>query len=94
MTSVRYFFHYRDENDSLCEDRVGSVHPDLDSAELQARELALEYLEEAIDAGGSPAAPRTIEITDEEGREVLYLPFWAGLTLIGSNSGPESRRLH
>lgn len=88
---MRYFFHYRDENDSLSEDRVGSEHPNLLSAEREARELAQEYLEEAMHAGGNPGAPRSIEIVDERGREVLYLPFWASAVVF---QGPSANPLN
>lgn len=83
---MRYFFHYRDDNDVLSEDRVGSEHPDLASAESEARELAREFLEEAIAAGRHPSAPRSIEIVDDHGRDVLYLPFWASAVVFDENA--------
>jgi hypothetical protein len=75
----RYFFHYRGPDDELVEDRVGIQLRDVDAVELEAHELALQILEDELDAGGQPSATRCLEIEDEGGEIVLYLPFWASI---------------
>lgn len=86
----RYYFHYRDEEDDLLEDRVGSVHGNLESAEKEAESIAREILEDALEAGEAPDAPRCIEVVDENGVEVLYLPFWASyVTSLGQTLPPQ-----
>jgi hypothetical protein len=77
----RYYFHFRDDDD-LLEDRIGTECSDLDAAEREAAAYARELLIEAVERGGSPMAPRCIEIVDERGCEVLYLPFWGSFTLL------------
>ncbi len=76
----RYFFHYQGSDDEVMEDRVGSCHPDLEAVEREAHQLAREILEEEIAEGGPVIAPRCLEITDENGEIVLYVPFWVSLT--------------
>ena len=78
----RYYFHYLDPNERLIEDRVGSRHKNLAAAELEAQVLAKEILTEELEEGGSPFAPRCMEIENEAGEVVLYLPFWAAVSRI------------
>jgi hypothetical protein len=75
----RYYFHYRGPDDQLVEDRVGSHQIGLEAAEREARLIAKEILVEELEDGGPPFAARSIEIEDEAGEVVLYLPFWAAL---------------
>ena len=73
----RYFFHYRTD-DELIRDTDGSELPDLDAAEHNAAELGKAIVDRAASTGGDLRAPRSIEITDDRGEELLYVVFWAG----------------
>ena len=73
----RYYFHYRTD-DELIRDMDGSELPDLDAAEHNAAALGKAIVDRAASTGGDLAAPRSIEITDEGGEELLYVVFWAG----------------
>lgn len=73
----RYYFHYRTD-DELIRDPEGSELPDLDAAEHNASALAKAIIERTASTGGDTRAPRSIEITDVAGEELLYLVFWAG----------------
>lgn len=75
----RYYFHYRGPDDELVEDRVGSQLSDMDAMEREAQDVALQILEDELEAGGQPSATRCLEIEDEAGEVVLYLPFWASV---------------
>tara|TARA_R110002124_G_scaffold9586_20_gene49346 strand:- start:9493 stop:9795 length:303 start_codon:yes stop_codon:yes gene_type:complete len=82
----RYFFHYRTD-DELIMDTAGSDLPDLEAAEHNAAALAKAIVERAASTGGDTRVPRSIEITDASGEELLYLVFWAGPKL-GDDSAP------
>jgi hypothetical protein len=73
----RFFFHYRTD-DELIRDADGSELPDIEAAEHNAAALAKAIVERAASTGGDTRMPRSIEITDAEGEELLYLVFWAG----------------
>lgn len=73
----RYYFHYRTD-DELIRDTDGSELPDLDAAEHNAAELGKAIVDRAASTGGDTRAPRSIEITDDRGEELLYVVFWAG----------------
>lgn len=73
----RYFFHYRTD-DELIRDTDGSEFSDLDAAEHNAAELGRAIIDRAMSTGGDARAPRSIEITDAAGVELLYVVFWAG----------------
>ena len=73
----RFYFHYRTD-DELIEDIAGSELPDIEAAEHNAAALAKAIVERAASKGDDTAVPRSIEITDAEGVELLYLVFWAG----------------
>ena len=73
----RYFFHYRTD-DGIVRDTDGSDHPDLDAAERKAAELGRAILDRALSDGDDAQEPRSIEITDAAGEELLYVVFWAG----------------
>lgn len=73
----RYYFHYRTD-DELIRDQNGSELPDLDAAEHNAAAIAKAIVERAASTGGDTRQPRSIEITDAAGEELLYLVFWAG----------------
>lgn len=73
----RFYFHYRTD-DELIPDRDGSELPDLEAAEHNAAALAKAIVERAASTGGDTRMPRSIEITDAAGEELLYLVFWAG----------------
>jgi hypothetical protein len=75
----RYFFHYRDADDRLMEDRLGSHQASLAAVEHEAQLVAREILQEEINDGGPIFAPRCLEIENEAGQVVLYLPFWASV---------------
>ena len=86
----RYYFHYRDPDEQLVQDRLGSHHLDLDAVEREAQIVAQEILVEEIQEGRPPFVPRCLEIEDEAGEIVLLLPFWAALATLGS----EEKNLH
>lgn len=73
----RYFFHYRTD-DELIRDTAGSELPDLDAAEHNAAELGKAIVDRAASAGEDTRVPRSIEITDAAGEDLLYVVFWAG----------------
>ncbi|KKC39755.1 hypothetical protein WH87_06355 [Devosia epidermidihirudinis] len=73
----RYYFHYRTD-DELIRDTDGSELPDLDAAEHNAAELGKAIVDRAASTGGDTRLPRSIEITDAKGEELLYVVFWAG----------------
>ena len=73
----RFFFHYRTD-DELIRDADGSELPDIEAAEHNAAALAKAIVEQAASTGGDTRIPRSIEITDASGEELLYLVFWAG----------------
>ena len=73
----RYYFHYRTD-DELIRDTDGSELPDLDAAEHNAAELGKAIVERAATTGGDTRAPRSIEITDATGEDLLYVVFWTG----------------
>lgn len=81
----RYFFHYRTD-DGLIRDHEGSEHPDIEAAEHRAAEIGKAIVERVAGEGGKTDMPRCIEITDENGVELLYVVFWAGPKL---GPGPE-----
>jgi len=84
----RFFFHYRTD-DELIRDADGSELPDLEAAEHNAAELAKAIVEHAASTGGDTGMPRSIEITDAAGEELLYLVFWAGPKVAAGESGTE-----
>ncbi len=73
----KYYFHYRTD-DALVRDEAGSEHPDLDAAEQTAAEMGRAIIEKVAGEGGEMDAPRSIEITDAAGHDLLYVVFWAG----------------
>jgi hypothetical protein len=73
----RFFFHYRTD-DELIPDLQGDDLPNLEAAEHNAAALAKAIVERAASTGGDTQLPRSIEITDAAGEELLYLVFWAG----------------
>lgn len=73
----RFYFHYRTD-DEMIRDNDGSELPDLEAAEHNAAALAKAIVERAASTGGDTRLPRSIEITDSAGEELLYLVFWAG----------------
>lgn len=81
----RFFFHYRTD-DEIIRDPDGSELPDLEAAEHNAAALAKAIVEQAASTGGDTRIPRSIEITDAAGEELLYLVFWAGPKLGSGNS--------
>jgi hypothetical protein len=83
----RFYFHYRTD-DELIPDMDGSDLPDLEAAERNAAALAKAIVEHAASSGGDTRQPRSIEITDASGEELLYIVFWAG-PKVGSGGGGE-----
>ncbi|MBE7733587.1 DUF6894 family protein [Devosia faecipullorum] len=73
----RYYFHYRTDEE-LIRDDVGSEHPDLGAAERRAAEIGRAIIDRIAGDGGEMDAPRSIEITDAAGHDLLYVVFWAG----------------
>ncbi|HEY8358342.1 MAG TPA: hypothetical protein VIL30_12870 [Ramlibacter sp.] len=73
----RYFFHYRTD-DELIRDPDGRELPNLDAAEHSAAELGKAIVDRAASTGGDTRLPRSIEITDDSGEDLLYVVFWAG----------------
>ena len=73
----RYFFHYRTDEE-LIRDHDGSDLADLDAAEQRAAQLGKAIVDRLAGEGGEIDAPRSIEITDADGNELLFVVFWAG----------------
>lgn len=86
----RFYFHYRTD-DELIRDADGSDLPDLEAAENNAAALAKAIVEQAASTGGDTRIPRSIEITDAAGEELLYLVFWAGPKM--TDNGDEQETL-
>ena len=72
----KYYFHYRTD-DGVIRDDNGSELDDLEAAERRAAEIGKAIIGRALGEGDDPKAPRSIEITDEGGAELLYVVFWA-----------------
>jgi hypothetical protein len=66
----RYYFNVRDGFD-LDEDDEGVELPDVEAAKAEA----IATVEELRDELGADAAGIELEVTDEEGRRLLTLPF-------------------
>jgi hypothetical protein len=81
----RYFFHYRTD-DELIRDEAGSELANLEAAEHQAAEIGKAIIDKLAGEGGETRAPRSIEITDAKGEELLYVVFWEGPN-IGDGAG-------
>lgn len=75
----RFYFHYRCADDRVVEDHLGSDQSDIESVEREAHLIASDILEEELRRGVSMSVPRCLEIEDEKGEIVLYVPFWASL---------------
>lgn len=73
----RYFFHYRTD-DELIRDEEGREFDNLEAAEHNAAELGRAIVDQAASKGDDTGVPRSIEITDARGEELLYVVFWAG----------------
>lgn len=82
----RYYFHYRTD-DELIVDEQGSDHPNLEAAEHNAAEIGKAIIDKLAGEEGDTRLPRSIEITDAEGHDLLYVVFWAGPKI---GSGPAS----
>ncbi len=90
----RYYFHYRTD-DGLIRDEAGSEHADLDAAEQKAAELGRAIIDRVAGDGGEMNAPRSIEITDASGHDLLYVVFWAGPKVGPGPATPvEPARIH
>jgi hypothetical protein len=72
----KYYFHYRTD-DGVIRDDKGDDLEDLEAAERRAAEIGQAIIGRALGEGDDPKAPRSIEITDEGGEELLYVVFWA-----------------
>ena len=73
----RFYFNYRTD-DELIRDEDGAECADLDAAEHQAAEIGRAIVDQAASTGGDTRMPRSIEITDAAGHDLLYVVFWAG----------------
>jgi hypothetical protein len=90
----RYYFHYRTD-DQLIRDDTGSEHPSIEAAEHNAAEIGRAIIERIAGDGGEMDAPRSIEITDAAGHDLLYVVFWAGPEIGDGSATPiEPARLH
>jgi hypothetical protein len=56
---------------------VQSIWPS-GNPQAEAAELGKAIVDRAASTGGDLRAPRSIEITDDRGEELLYVVFWAG----------------
>lgn len=90
----RYYFHYRTD-DELIRDESGSDLPDLEAAEHNAAAIGKAIMDRIAGQGGEIDAPRSIEITDSSGHDLLYVVFWAGPRIGNGPASPiEPARLH
>lgn len=83
----RYFFHYRTDEE-LIRDEAGSDLADLEAAEHQAAEIGKAIIDKIAGEGGEMDLPRSIEITDGSGEELLYVVFWAGPKIGDGTASP------
>lgn len=83
----KYYFHYRTE-DALIRDDEGSEHPNIEAAEQTAAEMGRAIIEKVAGEGGEMDAPRSIEITDASGEDLLYVVFWAGPDIGNGSATP------
>ncbi|PXA88380.1 hypothetical protein DMC47_30220 [Nostoc sp. 3335mG] len=83
----RFFFHYRTD-DELIRDEDGSELADLAAAEHQAAEIGKAIVDKLAGEGGETRVPRTIEITDASGEELLYVVFWEGPKIGDGSASP------
>ncbi|MCP8884173.1 hypothetical protein NIM87_11715 [Devosia sp. XJ19-1] len=83
----KYYFHYRTE-DALIRDDKGSEHPNIEAAEQTAAEMGRAIIEKVAGEGGEMDAPRSIEITDASGEDLLYVVFWAGPDIGDGSASP------
>lgn len=83
----KYYFHYRTE-DALIRDDKGSDHDSLEAAEQSAAEMGRAIIEKVAGEGGEMDAPRSIEITDASGHDLLYVVFWAGPQIGDGSASP------
>ena len=67
----KYYFHYRTDAGVVRDDQ-GDELEDLDAAERHAAELGQAIIGRALGEGDDPKAPRSIEITDSNGQDLLY----------------------
>ena len=86
----RYYFHYRTE-DELIRDTDGRELDNLAAAEHSAAELGRAIVDKAASAGEDTRLPRSIEITDAQGEDLLYVVFWAGPKLGDGAASPVER---
>ncbi|MDB5474258.1 MAG: hypothetical protein JWP99_1561 [Devosia sp.] len=86
----RYYFNYRTDSE-LIVDQDGRELPNLDAAEHNAAELGRAIIDQAASSGGNTGLPRSIEITDDSGEELLYVVFWAGPNIGGGLAAPVER---
>ena len=77
----RYYFNYQYADEKVLADRVGTELSDLEAVEREDRVVALEILSDEVMDGASPTDPRCLEIENDRGEIVLYLPFWARVPL-------------
>ena len=78
----RYYFHYQySDEDRVLEDHIGTQIADIESVEDAARSIAFEILSDELQQGGAPDTPRCLQVEDEAGEVVLYLPFWGALAI-------------
>lgn len=91
----RYFFHYRTDDDELIRDPDGSELANLEAAEYQAAEIGRAIVDKLAGEGRETREPRSIEITDADGEELLYVVFWAGPKIgMGPATPVEPARVH
>ncbi|SMQ61599.1 hypothetical protein SAMN06295905_0544 [Devosia lucknowensis] len=83
----RYYFHYRTES-ALIRDEAGSEHASLEDAEHMAAEMGRAIIEKIAGEGGEMDEPRSIEITDASGEDLLYVVFWAGPQIDDGSATP------
>ncbi|TXN21780.1 MULTISPECIES: DUF6894 family protein [Methylobacterium] len=75
----RYFLHIR-EGAELIEDAEGMELPSLEAARAEALESARCILADRV-RNGRPIGRGTVEVTDETGAVLAYLPLRAALDL-------------
>ncbi len=73
------FYRHMQHGDQLIEDPEGIELPDLDAARADALRGVRGLLAEAIQKGTDGLLDDAVIITDEAGRELMRIPFSAGL---------------
>ena len=83
----KFVFQYR-VGDEIVEELGAHEHDDLEDAEESAVEWARRVMRRVAKQGENLMAPRSVEISDNAGHDLLYIVFW------GAPDTDESETVH